>query len=97
VAWKHPKTSSSARGYGSAWQRLRAQVLGDEPLCRMCNKAGRLRLARELDHIKPKSHGGTDERANLQPLCVECHTLKTARDKGHTLRARTGADGWPVG
>lgn len=93
--WKH-KDSSSARGYGAAWQRLRAQVLAGEPLCRVCAAVGRVTPARELDHIKPKADGGTDELVNLQPLCTACHQAKTARDSGKQVRPRIGADGWPI-
>src|SRR5262245_48663650 len=35
----------------------------------------------ELDHITPIEYGGTDEDANLQPLCVPCHEDKTKRQR----------------
>lgn len=31
----------------------------------------------ELDHIVNVAQGGTDDEANLQSLCVECHKKKT--------------------
>lgn len=34
----------------------------------------------EVDHILPKSQGGTDDRMNLQGLCRHCHSAKTMRE-----------------
>ena len=31
----------------------------------------------QLDHVVPLSEGGGNERANVQALCVACHTDKT--------------------
>ena len=31
-----------------------------------------------IDHIRPLELGGTNDRHNLQMLCVHCHALKTA-------------------
>ena len=70
--------------YGSAWVRLRYQVLADEPTCRACGQAP----ATEVDHIKPKSIGGTDDRSNLQALCSPCHRSKTGRDAHPNVRPR---------
>lgn len=75
----------SQRGYGWAWEQLRAKVLTREPLCRMCRAAGRAVIATTVDHIKPKHLGGTDHEANLQPLCKPCHDAKTAKE-GRTAR-----------
>jgi 5-methylcytosine-specific restriction protein A len=36
--------------------------------------------ATQVDHIKAKAVGGTDEDNNLQPLCGPCHKAKTARE-----------------
>ncbi|MEG6507059.1 HNH endonuclease [Nitratidesulfovibrio sp. 1201_IL3209] len=74
--------SSHSRGYGAAWRRLRADVLRDEPLCRECARQGRVTPATDVDHIVARSRGGTDDRANLQPLCHRCHSRKTAREDG---------------
>lgn len=29
-----------------------------------------------IDHIEPKSKGGTSDRSNLRVLCTTCNTLK---------------------
>lgn len=66
------------RGYGYKWVKLRSQVLKrDCGLCQPCMRAGTVRAAKHVDHIKPKFEGGTDDVENLQAICVECHTEKT--------------------
>jgi len=54
------------------WQKCRAAVLAQEPICRVCG-----RPANTVDHITPRRKGGADyERDNLQALCAECHARK---------------------
>lgn len=91
--------SRHARGYGRAWDELRARVLWrDKWLCQCgeCRKVGRVRLATEVDHIVPKAKGGTDALDNLQAINRECHQRKTTTDLGQRVRVQVGADGWPV-
>lgn len=76
------RLSPSRRGYDSNWQRLRLMVLAERPLCVECERWGRVAAATEVDHIVPLSEGGTNERENLQPLCHECHSRKTAAQVG---------------
>lgn len=81
--WKQykPGQSRHQRGYGSKWDSIRARVLKrDKGLCQLCLRAGVVREAKTVDHIIPKSHGGTDVDSNLQSLCWPCHKAKTARD-----------------
>ena len=78
----YPRGSSTAQGYGAAWRKLRALVLREEPLCRACALAGWVTAASEVDHIVPRKAGGSEERANLQPLCKPCHARKTAIEDG---------------
>jgi len=81
-AWDHGGKNARQRGYTWAWQRQRRWLLSHEPLCRICAKNGAVRLAVEVDHIQPKAQGGTDDLANLQPLCRSCHDAKTKREHG---------------
>lgn len=93
MAWS--KTSSTARGYGTKWRRLRERVLKrDGYLCQCsgCKAAGRYLEANEVDHVVSKAewlrrHGtlvGVDDMANLQAINVDCHKLKTTLEKGFT-------------
>ncbi|WCB45049.1 HNH endonuclease [Nitratidesulfovibrio vulgaris] len=88
----HDRTRGNAasRGYGSAWRALRAQVLREEPLCRACAAQGRITAATDVDHIVSRAQGGTDDRANLQPLCHACHSRKTAQQDGGLRGIRGG-------
>lgn len=68
------------RGYTKRWARLRKMVLArDNHICVIhgCNN-----LATEVDHIRPKTAGGTDAPENLQSLCKSCHSKKTAKEDG---------------
>lgn len=90
--------SATERGYGWAWQKLRAQVLkrdGGICRCKHCKESGAVRIATEVDHIVPKAQGGTDDLENLQAINTECHARKTAEDSGKRWRPATGLDGWP--
>lgn len=72
--------SSSARGYGSDWQKVRLLALDREPLCRFCAAKGRVTPATEVDHIKPVTLRPDLrlELSNLRPLCQSCHSALTA-------------------
>lgn len=97
MAWS--KTSRHQRGYGWEWEKARRRTLKrDNGLCQPCLKANRITQASQVDHIKPKAKGGTDDEENLQAICVDCHKIKTAEDEGKTLtpRVRIGIDGWPM-
>lgn len=79
----------------SAWRKLREQVLAREPLCRRCYGLGHITPATDVDHVS--GDPSDNSRANLQPLCHECHSRKTARER-HGLREVYGCDvtGWPL-
>jgi 5-methylcytosine-specific restriction endonuclease McrA/predicted kinase len=67
------------RGYGSTWVKIRKlAMLRDGAICKVCLAEGRVTQATEIDHIIPKSQGGTDEEDNLQAICKRCHAHKTA-------------------
>ena len=79
VPWQRT-ASQAAAPLPKGWARTRARVLREEPLCRPCNEAGRVSAALEVDHIVPRTQGGSSERANLQGICRECHRAKTAAE-----------------
>ena len=75
--------TSRARGYDRDHERLRDQVLKEEPFCRVC-----LMPTVIADHIVPIAWGGARlDRANLQGLCFSCHEKKKAKEKKHTAPA----------
>ena len=68
------------------WQRTRAMVLAEEPMCRGCGLP-----AQAVDHIVDISKGGAwYDRENLRPLCNRCHNAKRAKH-------RFCVHGYPVG
>lgn len=86
-----------ARTRGAKWAQTRRIILArDNYACQSCKAHGKLVAAKEIDHVKPLAHGGTDAHANLTALCHDCHTDKTNKQRGATVRVRTGIDGWPV-
>jgi 5-methylcytosine-specific restriction endonuclease McrA len=82
------------------WQKLRASVLDREPLCRHCARRGQNVAATDVDHISGDPSDNSPD--NLQPLCHECHSEKTARDQHYKAtgqwRPLKGCDvnGWPM-
>ncbi|TVT77629.1 HNH endonuclease [Acinetobacter colistiniresistens] len=73
--------STTERGYGHAWRKLREKVLQrDGYLCVNHYAKGEIVEATDVDHIVSKEKGGTDELDNLQSLCAQCHQEKTAKE-----------------
>lgn len=68
------RSALSRSGSTSAWRKLRAQVLSEQPVCAMCGTE----QATEVDHIVEREHGGDDRRDNLRGLCRLCHAGKSA-------------------
>ena len=52
-------------------------------------------MAQQVDHVQPLYKGGTDAVENLQSLCIECHSIKTLKDKGYKARG-CDARGMPI-
>lgn len=68
-------TARRATRLGPGWDRMRRQVLAEEPACPICWAP-----AEEVDHIVPLARGGDSSRPNLQALCRACHEGKTRKD-----------------
>jgi len=76
---------------GRPWRRIRDRILArDEGLCQECKRNGLMRIAHEVDHIKPRSQGGTDRDENLEALCRTHHRAKTYRERCGTGSKRGG-------
>lgn len=83
AAWqssnRNPAHSASQRGYGAEWRAKRGQVLSrDKCICGICGKPG----ANEVDHITPKSSGGSDDLTNLRAVHKACHQRKSSSEGG---------------
>ena len=77
-AWQSTTTTRQERGYGKAWDRIRASILlRDSWTCQVCS-----RVATDVDHIRNKARGGGDDPDNLQSLCKACHKAKTTKERG---------------
>ncbi|MEY4416913.1 MAG: hypothetical protein RIQ53_4206, partial [Pseudomonadota bacterium] len=85
------RESRHARGYGSAWDRLRGQIMRrDGGLCRCddCEREGTILPAHEVDHKVGKAewkrlHGtldGVDDPRNLRAINRGCHSHKTTNE-----------------
>ena len=77
--------TASQRGYGAAWRRLRDSVIAAHPYCSApgCGSTDNL----SVDHIIPRSEGGTDDRSNLRVLCME-HNRSRPRHNAPQPRPR---------
>ena len=63
----------SARG--AEWEAIRQYILNrDGYTCVLCGQP-----AISVDHIIPRSRGGTDEEHNLQSMCRDCNSRKGDR------------------
>lgn len=74
-AWEHPQPVIRMRG--RQLQRGRERLFREHGYT--CAKCGRVKLPRDLirDHTVPLAEGGLDVPENTQPICRDCHTVKT--------------------
>lgn len=57
------------------WQKIRRAVFAEKgQSCFYCGAP-----ACHIDHVHPKSRGGTDDLSNLVPACVTCNISKGAK------------------
>lgn len=64
-------------------QKRAARIMrAHERRCHVCG----LPMADEVDHVVSLAEGGADTDANLRPIHLDCHRLKT---QAESLRART--------
>ena len=62
------------RGYTKTWAKVRYRKLTQSPLCYCCERAGRVKAATMVHHIKPISAGGSVlDIGNLMSVCKDCH------------------------
>lgn len=70
----HESSSINSRGGSRAWRRMVAQVVREEPLCRLRLYGCTIRST-TADHIIPKKYRPdlAMVRANLRGSCVNCN------------------------
>jgi 5-methylcytosine-specific restriction enzyme A len=75
----HPDTRPAyyQRYNDPEWKQIRAAYIKAHPMCAECGEKGK-----HVDHIKPRSQGGTNDMGNLQTLCHSCHSRKTGQGDG---------------
>lgn len=74
-AWQGPRTASSLETSGSAWRRIRLQVLRrDNYICHYCGAP-----ATVVDHVKAVARGGKSSLDNLVAACSPCNSAKGGR------------------
>lgn len=80
------RDTESAKFYGSSfWHKLRDAQKRKYPYCQWVLSDGTIcKAITELhaDHIVPRKQGGADDLSNLQTLCHDHHTEKTAAENG---------------
>lgn len=78
--------SRHQRGYGTAWDKLRAEILArDHGICQPHLREGDVHEGTHVDHRVEKADGGTDDPSNLECVCADLHRRKTAK---HAVAAR---------
>jgi len=66
---------STKRIRGEEWMRIKGSILiRDKYTCKVC---GTVHMSNQVDHVVPLEKGGSNDPANLQTLCIECHKAKT--------------------
>lgn len=78
-----PAWAGAGKGHTVRNQALRAQVMREEPTCRLCGAPSKI-----ADHIIPLGQHGLDVRENLQGLCASCSGTKSAREGNAARVAR---------
>ncbi len=73
--WQH-RTKSSGHVPGSLRYDIFRRAKGR---CEACGVSAEER-ALEVDHIRPRNKGGSDDLSNLQALCYRCNAQKRDRD-----------------
>ena len=77
------------------WRDCRNRQLRLHPLCQMCEREGRIRLAEEVHHVRPIESVNDEivmkrlayDPDNLMSVCRECHHKIHANLMSHSKKA----------
>jgi 5-methylcytosine-specific restriction endonuclease McrA len=73
---------SNEGGSTRQWRNLRREIIArDKGKCKLCGKGGSI-----VDHIKPRSSGGSDSKSNLRLICKTCDKRLRARQAAKTAK-----------
>ncbi|WP_250483291.1 HNH endonuclease [Caballeronia sp. GaOx3] len=82
------KAGSTPRVRGRRWLTTRRRIaVRDSFCCALCGRVWNDRID-HVDHRVPLEAGGSNDDANLQLLCVDCHARKTAAEAAERFRQR---------
>ena len=70
----------SLLNFDAVGESLRFQILRRDRVCQLCGVGPKDEVL-EVDHIIPRSKGGTNDPDNLQVLCTRCNRGKGNRDQ----------------
>jgi 5-methylcytosine-specific restriction endonuclease McrA len=72
------KSRKYNRQISTPWLKLRFEVFArDEFTCQYCGRSAGEGVILQIDHIKPTSKGGTNDKDNLITACKECNMGKS--------------------
>lgn len=75
------KAGATPRIYGDTWGKIRQRIAKQHNYrCAQCGLIWRSHID-QIDHIIPLEQGGSNDDANLQPLCDGCHKVKTLAER----------------
>jgi 5-methylcytosine-specific restriction protein A len=67
-------------------KRARARFLAAHPFCAKCGAPGSIGNPLTIDHIIPRSRGGTNAQKNWQVLCFRCNVRKGSKVSDRALQ-----------
>ena len=80
------KAGTTEMERGRAWMAKRERVaLAHGYRCAGCRCVW-VPSRDQIDHRIPREQGGSNDEANLQPLCATCHQAKTTEEAGRRAR-----------
>lgn len=78
---KHCRACIAAGAAGGIGHRSRPEWHRKDH-CESCGWTPPTVKALEVDHVIPRSEGGTSDPSNLRTFCPNCHRLKTLAERG---------------
>ena len=90
----NPMTERIRNGW--QWEKIRRRILRRDTLCIDCLVLGYTIASSEVDHRVPLFKGGSNDDDNLAGVCHDCHTRKSAEERGYRSASRPDINGMPT-